>query len=76
MRELLLFGQSMKLYFNEYDQLNTNAFRTMTYDIDARNVVSYPEYVNYLFGKDTKYLKNYTRAKFEILNYFLCQKQK
>ena len=74
--ELVLFGQSVRLYFNEFDQLNTNTFRTMTYTGDARDVVSYPEFINYFLQTDKDCLRNYARAKFETLNYFLCQRQK
>ena len=75
-RDLPLFGQSMRLYFNEFDRLNTNTFRTMTTCSNVNNVFSYPEAVLSVSQNNEVYFRRYALAKFKTLNYFLTQQNR
>ena len=75
-RDLPLFGQSMQLYFNEFDRLNTNTFRTMTTCSNVNNVFSYPEAVLSVSQNNEVYFRRYALAKFKTLNYFLTQQNR
>ena len=68
---MYLFYNAMLLYFND-DEFQEKNFRTQT-PILGGGVGIYPHEVFDLYSRNPKYLEEYTYAKFNKLNRFLCQ---
>ena len=71
--QLMQFGQSMSLYFDEDELLRNDAFRIFTLDTRTTQVVSYPDAILSAFKDDKSALAKYTTAKFNKLNGFLIR---
>jgi hypothetical protein len=66
------YGLSLLLYFDENDNLLEDRFRKVTLGEKEFDMVSYPLLINNLMASNSIDVRQYTFAKFERLNYFLC----
>lgn len=73
---ILKMNFSLKLYFDKQEKFNERNFRTITISNDCKQVLSYPYAINSYLKDQPKALLNYTNAKFDRLNYLLCNKTK
>ena len=73
---LLKMNLSLKLYFDKQEKFNERNFRTITISNDCKQVLSYPYAINSYLKDQPQALLNYTNAKFNRLNYLLCNKTK
>lgn len=73
---LLKMNLSLKLYFDKQEKFNERNFRTITISNDCKQILSYPYAINSYLKDQPKALLNYTNAKFNRLNYLLCNKTK
>ena len=73
---LLKMNLSLKLYFDKQEKFNERNFRTITISNDCKQVLSYPYAINSYLKDQPQALLNYTNAKFNRLNYLLCNKIK
>ena len=73
---LLKMNLSLKLYFDKQEKFNERNFRTFTISNDCKQVLSYPYAINSYLKEQPHALLNYTKAKFNRLNYLLCNKTK
>ena len=65
-------GLSLLLYFDENDDLIEDRFRKVTLGEKEFDMVSYPLLINNFMASNSIDVRQYTFAKFERLNYFLC----
>ena len=70
------YGLSLLLYFDENDDLIEDRFRKVTLGEKEFDMVSYPLLINNLMMANCIDARQYTFAKFERLNYFLCNEGK
>ena len=70
------YGLSLLLYFDENDNLLEDRFRKVTLGEKEFDMVSYPLLINNMLASNSIDARNYTFAKFERLNYFLCNGDK
>ena len=68
-----MYGLSLLLYFDENDKLIENRFRRVTLGREDFDMVSYPLLLTRLLQSNSINVRNYTFAKFERLNCFLCK---
>ena len=73
---ILKMNFSLKLYFDKQEKFNERNFRTITISNDCKQVLSYPYAINSYLKDQPQALLNYTNAKFNRLNYLLCNKTK
>lgn len=66
------YGLSLLLYFDENDYLLEDRFRKVTLGEKEFDIVSYPLLIKSLMISNSIDIRQYTFAKFERLNYFLC----
>lgn len=66
------YGLSLLLYFDENDDLIGDRFRKVTLGEKEFDMVSYPLLISNLMASNSIDVRRYTFAKFERLNYFLC----
>lgn len=68
----------MQMYFDEYDCLCDNTFRAITYEPNNHAIISYPDTLSQLIQNKNaqESIRQYTTAKFERLNKYLCTKQR
>lgn len=71
---LLKMNLSLKLYFDKQEKFNERNFRTITISNDCKQILSYPYAINSYLKDQPQALLNYTNAKFNRLNYLLCNK--
>lgn len=73
---VLQTAQTLQLYFDDYDNMNEETFRTQTITPDGRHVIPYPDAIMADLKNGTDMLKTYTTAKFHKLTAFLNKKTK
>lgn len=66
------YGLSLLLYFDENDNLIEDRFRRVTFGKKDFDMVSYPLQIYDMLSSNSIDARSYTFAKFERLNYFLC----
>ncbi len=70
------YGLSLLLYFDENDNLIEDRFRRVTLGKKDFDMVSYPLHIYDMLTSNSIDARSYTFAKFERLNYFLCNTSK
>ena len=66
------YGLSLLLYFDENDDLIEDRFRKVTLGEKEFDMVSYPLLINNFMASNSIDVRQYTFAKFQRLNCFLC----
>lgn len=76
-QQIFQFAQSMPLYFDDYDNLREENFRTVTLEPGGQGLMTYPDAILEQITLDKSALETYTNAKFNKLNnYLVAQTQK
>lgn len=74
--QMMMFYQSLHLYFNENEELQEHNFRTLTVAPKTYNTVPYPDAILHTTKNNQTKLREYTMSKFNRLNSYLCQNNK